>query len=162
MTQPHNAGQTIVVEQVSPMPIKDRDWGPITVHENWGRLFITWEDKQIIAVESHYPKLVAAIQHFIRPSTADPAMARFGNEQVSRQIADSENALIDLCVSHGMAKGDLPMQWLDATLEAGLTAAKELRELKGPSTPVELAAPDAEYGHHLYEDKTFGYQRGKP
>lgn len=35
-------------------------------------------------------------------------------------------------------------------------AYDEIRAIIGNATP------DAEYGHHLYEDKTFGYQKGKP
>ena len=66
---PHNAGQTVTVQQISPMPVKDMDWGPITVRENWGRLFISWKDQEIIAVMQHYPALIEALQHFVEPAT---------------------------------------------------------------------------------------------
>ncbi len=66
---PRNAGQTVTVQQVSPMPVKDMDWGPITVSENWGRLFISWKDQEIIAVMQHYPALIEALQHFVEPAT---------------------------------------------------------------------------------------------
>lgn len=64
-----------------------------------------------------------------KPVTATKiAMMQFDKDQMAQQIYDGDKALADLCVSHGMTKGDLPMQWLDATLAAGLKAAKELRD----------------------------------
>lgn len=58
------------------------------------------------------------------------AMEAFDNQQMSQQIADEHQALEDLCVAHGMTPGGLCMEWLDATLSAGLDAAMKLAVLK--------------------------------
>ena len=65
----HNAGQTVEVKQVSPMPVVDADWGTITITENWGRLFIRKGDSEIIVHQRFYADLVAAISSFIPPDT---------------------------------------------------------------------------------------------
>ena len=69
MSEPHNAGQTIIVPQVSPMraPATDVDWGSIIITENWGRLFIKKGDQEIIVHQRFYEDLATAISHFIAP-----------------------------------------------------------------------------------------------
>ena len=152
MTQPYNAGQTIVVEQVSAMPIKDRDWGPITVHENWGRLFITWEDRQIIAVESHYPKLVAAIQHFIRPSAKTSVGAFIAKAAKGPELGTSIMGWVNSLM---LEARELEVE-TDARLTAAYLAGWEVsgegynHECGGPDKPLEdkdwRAARDAALG----------------
>jgi hypothetical protein len=45
------------------------DFGSITVHENWGRLFISKDGiTPVVVMQSAYPALVEAIQHFIPPA----------------------------------------------------------------------------------------------
>ena len=65
---PHNAGQKITVQQISPMPVSDVDWGPVTIEENWGRLFISTQDSTIIVHQRAYKDFVAAINNFINPT----------------------------------------------------------------------------------------------
>lgn len=69
----------------------------------------------------------------------DDSMEAFGNQQMSQQIADEHQALEDLCVAHGMTPGGLCMEWLDATLRAGLKASLELRAVNHRIT-VDLAS----------------------
>lgn len=71
---PHNAGQTITVTQISKMPVKDIDWGEITITENWGRLFISEGKAEIIVHRPHYDKFIAGIQHFTTAPTPHAAM----------------------------------------------------------------------------------------
>lgn len=61
------------------------------------------------------------------------------NRQMSQQIADKHQALEDLCITHGMAPGGLCMEWLDATLRAGLKEAIKLRAVNH-RLRVELSA----------------------
>ncbi len=71
MTEPYNAGQTIVVTNILKMPVSDIDFGSVTITENWGRLFIKKGDAEIVVERSAYPALCAAIQHFIAPDESD-------------------------------------------------------------------------------------------
>jgi len=72
---PHNAGQTVTVPQISKMPFMDIDWGPITVTENWGRLFIRDRESMIVVLRQSYPALIAALQHFVAPASPTPVAA---------------------------------------------------------------------------------------
>ena len=90
--QPHNAGQTMIVQQISPMQVSDMDWGQITITENWGRLFIRWNGQEVIALMGHYPKLVEAIQHFIEPAARTPDLAQI------RAYAIREAASVAYCI----------------------------------------------------------------
>jgi hypothetical protein len=65
---PYNAGKSVTVKQVVPMPVVDADFGEVTITENWGRLFIKWRDQQIVIERSAYKNIVAAISEFIGPA----------------------------------------------------------------------------------------------
>lgn len=67
MGEPRNAGKTVIVGQVSPMPVTDIDWGTITITENWGRLFIKKGDAEIIVHQKFYVRLIAALSEFVAP-----------------------------------------------------------------------------------------------
>ena len=69
MSAPHNAGKTVTVEQILPMPVVDVDFGDITITENWGRLFIKHRQAEIVIERRAYGDLVAAISEFIPPKT---------------------------------------------------------------------------------------------
>jgi len=69
MGSPYNAGRSITVSQIVPMPVKDLDFGEITITENWGRLFIACGGREIVIERNAYKKFIAAISEFIDPST---------------------------------------------------------------------------------------------
>ena len=72
MSTPHNAGKTVTVEQILPMPVMDVDFGAVTITENWGRLFIKHGEAQIVVERGSYGALVAAISGFIPPKPTNP------------------------------------------------------------------------------------------
>lgn len=74
-SSPHNAGQTVTVEQISKMPVSDVNWGDITVTENWGRLFIKSDKETVIVHRPFYPAFIKAIQHFVEPAPATVSRA---------------------------------------------------------------------------------------
>lgn len=68
MPEMPNAGETIEVPQILKMPVKDVDFGTITITENWGRLFIRHQDKEIIVERGAYVALIEAISKFVPQS----------------------------------------------------------------------------------------------
>lgn len=88
---PHNAGQTVIVSQVSKIDANTHNtlktltvnWGDITVTENWGRLFIAAEKESIIVHATAYEEFAKAIQHFVKP-TPPPVLS----VEASKRIAD--------------------------------------------------------------------------
>lgn len=63
----------------------------------------------------------------ITPPAPMTDMARFDAAQAERQIAEHREALLTLCMAHGMPADGLPLQWLGARLSAPMTVAAAAR-----------------------------------
>jgi hypothetical protein len=113
---PRNAGQTLLVEDIIVSPVKNVDFGSITVTENWGRLFIRKDRNEIVISKAAYAGLIKAIQHF---ADLPPTLAEALKVTEVAALVEAAGVMVD--ASHD--PGCSPDEWERATLSLGAALA---------------------------------------